>query len=72
MAAAISSILAARQTDADIHTFQVEQHIRLVVLEHLRDQFHVHILDVNILPYPLVPGAQEARQQDSVPAGFCS
>lgn len=27
----------------------MEQHIRLIVLKHLRDQFHVHILDVDVL-----------------------
>ena len=31
-------------------TFQVEQNIGLVVLEHLRHEFHVHILNVDFLP----------------------
>jgi hypothetical protein len=30
-------------------TFQVEKHIGLVVLEHLRHQFHVHVLDIDLL-----------------------
>lgn len=30
-------------------TFQMEEHVGLVVLEHLRHQFHVHVLDVDLL-----------------------
>jgi hypothetical protein len=30
-------------------TFKVEKHVRLVILEHLSDQFDVHVLDVDLL-----------------------
>ena len=33
----------------EVHTFKVEQHIGLIVLEHLRHKFYVHILDIDLL-----------------------
>ena len=35
--------------EALLHTFQVEEDVGLVVLEHLRHQFHVHVLNVDVL-----------------------
>ena len=32
-----------------MRTFKVEENIRLVVLEHLRDQLDIHVLDVDLL-----------------------
>jgi len=31
------------------YTFEMEEHVRLVILEHLRDQLDVHVLDVDLL-----------------------
>lgn len=31
------------------HTLKMEQHIRLVVLEHLGNQFDIHVLDIDLL-----------------------
>ncbi len=31
------------------HTFEVEEHVRLVVLEHLCDELDIHVLDVDLL-----------------------
>jgi hypothetical protein len=31
------------------HTLEVEENIRLVVLEHLRHKLRIHILDVDLL-----------------------
>ena len=36
-------------------TFQVEEDVRLVVLEHLRDELDVHVLDIDLLMKPSVP-----------------
>ena len=41
--------LGPGRQEASLHTFQVEEDVGLVVLEHLRDQFHVHVLDVDVL-----------------------
>lgn len=30
-------------------TFQMEQHVRLVILEHLCHKFHIHVLHVDLL-----------------------
>jgi hypothetical protein len=35
------------------HTFKVEEHIGLVVLEHLSDQLHIHVLNVHLLETPI-------------------
>jgi hypothetical protein len=32
----------------------VKEHIGLVVLEHLRNQLYVHVLDVDVLPVGIV------------------
>lgn len=32
-----------------MYTFKVEENIRLVVLEHLRDKLNIHVLDVDFL-----------------------
>lgn len=39
-------------------TFKVEENVRLVVLEHLCDQFNIHVLNVDLL-YPLVNNSQD-------------
>ncbi len=31
------------------HTLEMEKHVRSIVLEHLGNQFNVHILDVDLL-----------------------
>ena len=31
------------------HTFQVEQDVGLVILEHLSDELYIHVLDVDLL-----------------------
>lgn len=40
-----------RHTHRHKHTFEVKEHIRSVVLEHLSNEFDVHILDIDILWY---------------------
>lgn len=40
---------ASHSTDDRGHTLQMEEDIGLVVLEHLGDEFDVHVLDVDIL-----------------------
>ena len=32
-----------------MHTLKVEEHVGLVVLEHLGDELNVHVLDVDLL-----------------------
>lgn len=32
-----------------VPTFQVKEHVGLIVLEHLRDEFDIHILDIDFL-----------------------
>jgi hypothetical protein len=32
-----------------MRTFEVEENIRLVVLEHLRHQLNIHVLDIHFL-----------------------
>lgn len=36
-------------------TFEMEQHVRLVILEHLRDELSVHVLSVDFLPSASIP-----------------
>jgi hypothetical protein len=38
-----------RSQSMDRLTFQVEQHVRLVVLEHLRYELDVHVLHIDLL-----------------------
>lgn len=41
----------------------MKQHVRLVVLEHLRDEFHVHILDVDLLVLAVISLRHEGRKK---------
>lgn len=34
-------------------TFKVEKNIRLIVLEHLRDKFNIHVLNIYFLDGPV-------------------
>lgn len=57
-------------------TLQVEQHVRLVILEHLRNQLDVHVLHVDLLytgagPYQITYPAGLKKPPD-VPGGSCS
>jgi hypothetical protein len=33
----------------EARTFQMKENVRLIVLEHLRDEFDVHVLDIDLL-----------------------
>jgi hypothetical protein len=35
--------------ESGYQTFQMEQHIRLIILKHLRDQFYIHIMNIDFL-----------------------
>ena len=35
--------------ESEVHTFEVKEHIWLIVLEHLRNQLHIHVLNVDFL-----------------------
>ena len=41
--------LPLQELEGAKHTFQMEQNVVLVVLEHLRHDFDVHVLDVDVL-----------------------
>lgn len=53
----------------NILTFQVEQNVALVVLEHLRYQLHVHVLYINFLVSLSVTCATVAGTRWYRPAG---
>lgn len=52
-------------------TFQVEEDIGLVVLEHLCDQFYIHVLDIDLLQF-LVNMIFPRCPDQAIPGGFCS
>ena len=53
-------------------TFQVEQHVGLVVFEHLSDQFDIHIVNIDFLLEVLVENqAWKPRMSNSL-ADSCS
>ena len=33
----------------DQHTFEVKEHIRSIIFEHLRNELYIHVLDVDLL-----------------------
>ena len=41
--------LAIEAKSVSRQTLQMEQHVRLVIFEHLRHKFHVHVLNVDLL-----------------------
>lgn len=41
-------------TPIGTHTLEMKKHIRSIVLEHLGNQFNVHVLDVDLL-WKMVP-----------------
>lgn len=49
LSVAASSIRVAQLLVVKIPTFEMEQHVGLVVLEHLSYELHVHVLDVDLL-----------------------
>ena len=46
-------------------TFKMEQHIRLIVLEHLRHQFDIHVLDIDFLASCQIPMTHMASHMAS-------
>jgi len=55
-------------------TFQVEKHIRPVILEHLSYELDVHVLDVDLLTMvPALGGFSKVNtSMEEIPEGFCS
>ena len=51
----------------------MEQHVRLVVLKHLGDEFDIHVLNVNFLCEHLSKRVSlKWNQHRAIPEGFCS